>query len=212
MEEVKIRLIFDRLKTMYPNLVCELNYENNYQLLVAVILSAQCTDKRVNMVTKELFKVAPTPESMIQLGEDRLKEIIRSCGFYNAKARNIMLATKALIEKHNSEVPSTRKELVALNGVGEKTASVVLAVAFRVPAIAVDTHVFRLSSRIGFCNEKTPNDTMRRLQEIIPKELWIDYHYALVLHGRYLCKAQNPKCEMCKLKDLCKYAKERNYV
>ena len=212
MEEVKIRLIFDRLKTMYPNLVCELNYENNYQLLVAVILSAQCTDKRVNMVTKELFKVAPTPELMIQLGEARLKEIIRSCGFYNAKARNIMLATKALIEKHNSEVPSTRKELVALNGVGEKTASVVLAVAFRVPAIAVDTHVFRLSSRIGFCNEKTPNDTMKRLQEIIPKELWIDYHYALVLHGRYLCKAQNPKCAMCKLKDLCKYAKERNYV
>ena len=212
MEEEKIRQIFDRLKSMYPNLECELNFENDYQLLVAVILSAQCTDKRVNLVTKELFKIAPTPEKMVELGEERLKQIIRSCGFFNSKARNIISASKALIEKHNSVVPSSREQLVKLDGVGEKTASVVLATAFRVPAIAVDTHVFRLSSRIGFCNEKTPTETMHRLQKMIPQELWIDYHYALVLHGRYMCKAQKPQCKECKLKDLCAYAKERENV
>ncbi len=196
----------DMLSTLidyYPKNKCELNFTSVYELLVAVILSAQCTDKRVNVVTKELFAVANTPEKMIALGVDRLKEIIKPCGFFNNKAKSIMGASKSLIEKFNSQVPKSREELLSLSGVGEKTASVVLAVAFGVPAIAVDTHVFRLSKRLGLANKKSPTDTMRELERILPKEMWIDGHFALVLHGRYVCKAQKPACTECLINDRC---------
>lgn len=187
----------------YPKNKCELEFSSDYELLVAVILSAQCTDKRVNIVTKELFAVANTPEKMINLGIERLKEIIKPCGFFNNKAKSIINASASLIEKFNSIVPKTREELLSLSGVGEKTASVVLAVAFGVPAIAVDTHVFRLSKRLGLANKKTPIETMYALEKIIPKDMWIDGHFALVLHGRYVCKAQRPLCCDCLIKDRC---------
>ena len=204
----KIKLA-ERIIGKYQGRGCELNYSNNFELLVAVILSAQCTDKRVNVVTKDLFKIANSPESMLSLGESKLKEIIKPCGFYNNKAKNIIGASKSLVEKFAGCVPSTKDELLSLSGVGEKTASVVLAVAFNVPAIAVDTHVFRLSKRLGFASEKSEIETMHSLEKLLPKELWIDFHYALVLHGRYVCNARSPKCDVCEFCDACDYFKNK---
>ena len=192
-----------RLIDYYPKNKCELNFSTPYELLVAVILSAQCTDKRVNLVTKELFKQANTPEQMMLLGEDSLKEIIKPCGFFNNKAKSIIEASKTLIEKFESTVPKTREELMGLSGVGEKTASVVLAVAFGIPAIAVDTHVFRLSKRLGLARKKTPTETMYALEKLLPEDMWIDGHFALVLHGRYICKAIKPNCKECILQENC---------
>lgn len=187
----------------YNGCKCELNFASNYQLLVAVILSAQCTDKRVNMVTEQLFKVAPTPEKMIELGEENLKNIIKPCGFFNNKAENIIKATKSLLDNYGGVVPNNKEDLIKLGGVGEKTASVVMAVGFGIPAIAVDTHVFRLSKRLGLADERTPSLTMKKLEQILPKELWIDAHQSMVLHGRYVCKAQRPDCKNCKINYLC---------
>ncbi len=195
--------IVQKLIDNYPKDVCALNYSSAYELLVAVILSAQCTDKRVNIVTEKLFKVANTPEKMITLGEDNLKRYIHSCGFYNSKAKSIISATKDILEKFEGEVPSTRKDLITLSGVGEKVASVVLSVWFKEPAIAVDTHVFRLSKRLGLVNEKTPDKTMYALEKLLPKEMWRDGHYAIVLHGREVCKAQKPNCENCFISKMC---------
>ncbi|MBP3630192.1 MAG: endonuclease III [Clostridia bacterium] len=192
-----------RLIDYYPKSKCELDYSSNYELLVAVILSAQCTDKRVNIVTKELFEVANTPEKMLLLGEEKLKHIIKPCGFYNNKAKNIISASKDLVSSYHSVVPNTREELMKLSGVGEKTASVVLAVAFGVPAIAVDTHVFRLSKRLKLANKKTPTETMHALEKLLPKAMWSDGHFALVLHGRYVCKAIKPNCGECLINDKC---------
>lgn len=201
--------IIDRVIKLYPNRECELNYESHYQLLVAVILSAQCTDKRVNQVTKNLFALASKPKEMMDLGEENLKKIIYSCGFYNNKAKNIMLASKDLIERFDGVVPSSFDDLVSLAGVGEKTASVVLSEAFKVPAFAVDTHVFRLSKRLGLANEKTPHATMEKLKLRISIEKWSEGHFALVLHGRYVCFSRNPNCKDCPLKDICKYYKSK---
>lgn len=202
--------IIDRVIELYEGRGCELNFESEYQLLVAVILSAQCTDKRVNEVTRELFKVAPTPELMLQLGEKKLKSYIYSCGFYNNKAKNILSATNELIDKYNSVVPDRFEDLVSLAGVGEKTASVVLATAFNKPAFAVDTHVFRLSKRLGLANEKNEHDTMVKLKSRISMDRWSNGHFALVLHGRYCCYARKPNCKMCPLVDICKYFKKEN--
>ncbi len=201
-KEEKISLV-KRLIDFYPKNKCELNYFSNYELLVAVILSAQCTDKRVNIVTSELFKQANTPEQMISLGEENLKSIIKPCGFFNNKAKSIMEASKSLVQNFNSVVPGTREELMMLSGVGEKTASVVLSVAFGVPAIAVDTHVFRLSKRLKLANKKTPTETMHALEKFLPKDMWSDGHFALVLHGRYVCKAIKPNCDECIIKEMC---------
>lgn len=201
--------IIDRVIKLYPDRKCELNYNSPYQLLVAVILSAQCTDKRVNAVTAELFKVASTPEQMLELGEEKLKKYIYSCGFYNNKSKNILACSKELIETFGGQVPREFKLLCNLAGVGEKTASVVLATAFNVPAFAVDTHVFRLSKRLNLANEKTPHDTMLKLKKRISRSRWSDGHFALVLHGRYMCFARNPNCEDCSLKDVCKYYKTK---
>ncbi len=205
--------IINAVNVLYENPKCELMFSSNYELLVAVILSAQCTDKRVNQVTSELFKEYNTPEKMITLSQDELENKIRSCGFFHNKAKHILEASRDLIEKFNGEIPSDKEKLKALAGVGEKTANVVLATAFGEPAIAVDTHVFRVSNRLGLANSKDVFKTQKQLEKVLPKELWIKFHYALVLHGRYVCKSQNPNCKECKLNKLCKfYQKGDKYV
>ena len=201
--------IIDRVIELYPNRECELEFSSPYQLLVAVILSAQCTDKRVNKVTAEIFKVAGNPQDMITLGEEKLKRYIYSCGFYNNKAKNIMVMTNDLIDKYNGIVPNDFEQLVSLAGVGEKTASVVLATAFNLPAFAVDTHVFRLSKRLGLADETNAHNTMVTLKKRISEDRWIKGHFALVLHGRYCCYARKPNCAECSLSNFCKYFKNK---
>jgi len=205
--------IINAVDELYVNPKCELMFSSNYELLVAVILSAQCTDKRVNQVTSKLFKEYNTPEKMITLSQDELENKIRSCGFFHNKAKHILDASRDLVEKFNGEIPSDKEKLKSLAGVGEKTANVVLATAFGEPAIAVDTHVFRVSNRLGLANSKDVFKTQKQLEKVLPKDLWINFHYALVLHGRYVCKSQNPNCKECKLNKLCKFNKKgENYV
>ena len=201
----KIDKILDFLNTQFPDAKCELEYNSPYQLLVAVILSAQCTDKRVNMVTKELFKLAPTPQKMLELGENKLKQIIHSCGFYNNKAKSIMSATQCIIDKFSGQVPNNMSDLCSLDGVGRKTANVVLAEAFSKPAIAVDTHVLRVSKRLGLTNtHSTPEKCEQDLLKLVPKSNQAKFHIQMVWFGRYFCKALKPECENCKLKSICK--------
>ena len=197
--------IIDKVDMLYENPKCELNFNSNYELLVAVILSAQCTDKRVNQVTRELFKEFNTPEKMITLPQVELEKKIRSCGFFHNKAKHILECSKELVQKYNGEVPSDKSQLTSLAGVGEKTANVVLAVAFNIPAIAVDTHVFRVSNRLGIAKAKDVKRTQKDLEKNIPRDKWIKFHYALVLHGRYVCKSQRPNCVACELNSLCKF-------
>ena len=197
--------IINEINSIYHDAECELKFSSNYELLVAVILSAQCTDKRVNIVTSELFKEYNTPEKMITLSQAELEQKIHACGFFHNKAKHILECSHMLIEKYNGEVPSNKNELKALAGVGEKTANVVLATGFKIPAIAVDTHVFRVSNRLGIAKASTVQKTQKQLEKKIPKELWASSHYALVLHGRYVCKSQRPNCKDCKLADKCKY-------
>ena len=201
----KIDQILDFLNTQFPQAKCELNYITPYQLLVAVILSAQCTDKRVNMVTAELFKIAPTPQKMLELGEDKLKQIIHSCGFYNNKAHAIISASRCIIEKFDGKVPNNLIDLCLLDGVGRKTANVVLAEAFNKPAIAVDTHVLRLSKRLGLTNvNSSPEKCEQDLLKLVPSSMQAKFHIQMVWFGRYFCKALRPECENCKLKTICK--------
>lgn len=200
--------IIKSIDELYVDPKCELNFSSNYELLVAVILSAQCTDKRVNQVTSELFKEFNTPQKMITLSQEELETKIRSCGFFHNKAKHILDMSKDLIENFDGNVPSEKHKLVSLAGVGEKTANVVLAVGFNIPAIAVDTHVFRVSNRLGLASSKDVIKTQKQLECVLPKDLWIKFHYALVLHGRYVCKSQNPKCNDCKLKLYCKFYKK----
>ena len=201
--------IINKVDEIYQNPKCELVFSSNYELLVAVILSAQCTDKRVNQVTEVLFKDYNTPEKMIKLSQDELEEKIHSCGFFHNKAKHILDCSKDLIQKFGGEIPSDKKMLMSLAGVGEKTANVVLATAFGIPAIAVDTHVFRVSNRLGLANSTDILKTQKQLEKVLPKEKWIKFHYALVLHGRYVCKSQRPNCENCQLSQICKYNKKR---
>lgn len=201
--------IIDKVDKLYESPKCELVFNSNYELLVAVILSAQCTDKRVNKVTSELFKNYNTPFKMIKLSQEELEQKIRPCGFFHNKAKHILECSKDIINKYNGEIPKTKKELKELSGVGEKTANVVLATAYNIPAIAVDTHVFRVSNRLGLANAKDVLKTQKDLEKNIPKDKWIKFHYALVLHGRYVCKSQKPNCENCKLKDSCKFYKKK---
>ena len=203
------KFFFDTLSEYFPDAECELKFNSDFELLVDVILSAQCTDKRVNQVTSELFKEFNTPEKMITLSQEQLENKIRSCGFFHNKAKHILDASKDLVERFNGEIPSDKKSLKSLAGVGEKTANVVLATAFNVPAIAVDTHVFRVSNRLGIANSKDVLKTQKQLEKNLPKDKWIKFHYALVLHGRYVCKSQKPNCEGCGLKEYCKFYKKR---
>ncbi len=199
-----ILAIIDRVDKLYPNPKCELVFHSNYELLVAVILSAQCTDKRVNKVTNELFKEYNTANKMITLSQEELENKIRPCGFFHNKAKHILAASKEIVEKYGGEIPKTKQELKQLAGVGEKTANVVVATAYNEPAIAVDTHVFRVSNRLGLANGKVVSKVQKDLEKNLPKDKWIKFHYALVLHGRYVCKSQKPNCLACELKDLCK--------
>ncbi|MFQ6752170.1 MAG: endonuclease III [Clostridia bacterium] len=206
----KINQVISYLNNLYPDPKCALDFSSSYELLVAVILSAQCTDKRVNIVTKELFKVANTPESMLNLGEDRLKEYIRSCGFYNSKSKAIISASQDIILHHNGQVPSDLTSLTALRGVGRKTANVVISVAFGGQTIAVDTHVHRISKRLGLTTKSsTPNKCELDLMKLVPHDLGSKFHHQMIWFGRNICNARQPKCEQCELKKICKYYKEK---
>ena len=197
---LKIMEIFEKEN---PNPQCELNYLNAYTLLVAVILSAQSTDKGVNRATEELLEIADTPQKMLKLGEEGLKKYIITIGLYNNKAKNIMLMSKELIDKYNGEVPSNREELENLAGVGRKTANVVLNVWFNQPALAVDTHVMRISKRLGFSKGKTPLAIENDLVKILPEKYIIKANHWMVLFGRYVCKAQKPQCSNCPIFEYC---------
>lgn len=201
----EIDKIFEILSESNPAPQTELNYTNNYTLLVAVALSAQSTDKGVNRATADLFKVCDSPEQMLALGEAGLKEHIKTIGLYNNKAKNIMKLSKILVEKHGGEVPYSREALEALPGVGRKTANVVLSVAFGEPTLAVDTHVFRVSNRVGLARGTTPAAVEIGLLKVIPEKWLYHAHHWLILHGRYICKAIKPSCQKCKINKYCKY-------
>ncbi len=205
LKKAEILNVIEVLKDTYPDAKCELDHQSPFQLLIATILSAQCTDVRVNKVTAKLFQKANSPEEMLDLGLERLREDIKECGLFNNKSKNIMECCQELIGKYNGEVPSNLDDLTDLAGVGRKTANVVLSNSFGVPAIAVDTHVFRVSNRIGIVNAKNVDDTEKQLMKKIPKELWIHSHHLLIFHGRRICTARNPKCEICPVNDYCKY-------
>jgi len=197
--------ILDILAELYPEASCALDHGNAFELLIATILSAQCTDIRVNMITKRLFEAAATPQGMFDLGETRVKELIHGCGLHNNKAANIIATCRQLVEQHNGNVPGTREGLEALPGVGRKTANVVLSNAFNVPAIAVDTHVFRVANRLGLSQAVNPLKTEAQLMDSIPQERWSNSHHLLIFHGRNLCKARNPQCDRCSLAPGCKF-------
>ncbi len=207
---IEIVKLIALLNERFPEAKCELNYSNPYELLIAVILSAQCTDKRVNAVTPKLFEFCNDPEKMSKLSVDELIPYIRSCGFYNNKAKSIIECSKALVENYQGVVPSDRDKLQSLVGVGRKTANVVYSEAFGGNAIAVDTHVFRVSNRLGLVNATTPEQTENQLNEVIPEEYWSKMHHLLIFLGRYVCKAIKPACGECNLKDLCKFYKNNN--
>ncbi len=201
--------IFRRLREANPHPTTELEFDNPFELLVAVTLSAQATDVSVNKATAKLFPVANTPEAIYALGEEGLKEYIKTIGLYNSKAKNVIAACKMLIELHNSVVPDDRDALEALPGVGRKTANVVLNTAFGHPTMAVDTHIFRVSNRTGIAKGKNVVEVEKKLLRFIPKEFMVDAHHWLILHGRYICVARKPRCSACLISDLCDY-KEKN--
>jgi len=205
LNQFKRRQIFERLAEAIPNPTTELKYSTPFELLVAVVLSAQATDKSVNKATVQLFKVANTPQSMLALGEEGLKRYIRHIGLYNTKARNIIALCRQLIDRHGGEVPSTRRALEALPGVGRKTANVVLNTAFGKSTIAVDTHIFRVCNRTGLAPGKNVRQVEDKLNRVTPVEYKKDAHHLLILHGRYVCTARRPKCDQCVIRDLCEY-------
>lgn len=196
------------LERLYPDAKPALKYTTPYELLVAVVLSAQCTDERVNKVTEVLFKDYSTPEKMLTLTQAELERYIFSCGFYRMKAEHILSASKDIMEKFGGEVPDTIEDLMSLAGVGKKTANVVYSVAFGGAAIAVDTHVFRVSNRLGLAKGKTPLEVESGLQKAIPKELWSKAHHWLIYHGRQICHSQRPDCKNCTLSNLCDFYKK----
>ena len=200
--------ILSRLRAENPNPTTELRYSSDFELLIAVILSAQATDVSVNKATDKLYPVANTPKAIYALGEDGLKEYIKTIGLYNSKAKNVIKTCKILMDDYDSEVPTTRKALEALPGVGRKTANVVLNTAFGQPTMAVDTHIFRLSNRIKFAPGKTVRQVEDKLIKVIPDEFIKDAHHWLILHGRYICTARNPKCAACVIYDLCEFKKK----
>ena len=189
----------------YPDAKAELNYSTPFELLIATILSAQCTDVRVNIVTKDLFQELKTPSDYLDMGEEALGKRIKTCGLYKNKSKNIILACKRLIETYDGEVPGSIEAMTTLPGVGKKTANVVASNAFGIPAIAVDTHVFRVSNRIGIVNEKTVEKTEAALMAVIPKDQWTKMHHVLIFHGRRCCKARKPDCESCTIQHVCLY-------
>lgn len=196
--------IFRRFSVQRPEPRGELEHVNAFTLVVAVALSAQATDVGVNKATRALFKVADTPQKMLDLGEERLRDYIKTIGLYRNKAKNVIALSRKLIEDFGGEVPRTREELVTLPGVGRKTANVVMSMAFGIPTIAVDTHIFRIANRIRLAPGKTPDEVEEKLLQVIPPEYLYHAHHWLILHGRYVCKARRPECERCVIADLCK--------
>lgn len=201
--------IMKKLDSLFEDAVCELHYSTHFELLVAVILSAQCTDKRVNMVTDELFKTHNKPQDFVDISLEELEQKIHSCGFYRNKAKSIKNASKDIVERFNGKVPSNFEELLSLSGVGRKTANVIISEAFKGAALAVDTHVLRVSNRLGLANTKDPNKCEVVLKQTFPKKHWSKLHYQMVLFGRYHCKAIKPNCEGCKFEDICRYKSQK---
>ena len=205
MKKADIQTFFERLEAERPDPRGELDYINEYTLLVAVVLSAQATDVGVNKATGPLFAKVTTPAAMVKLGEAGLKHYIRTIGLYNAKAKNVIALSRMLLAEHAGQVPRSREALQKLPGVGRKTANVVLNIAFGMPTIAVDTHLFRLGNRTGLAPGKTPLDVERKLEKAVPERFKLHAHHWLILHGRYICKARKPDCPACVVEDLCRY-------
>ena len=210
MKKLDVLSVVEILETKYKGENTALNYTNNFELLVAVILSAQCTDERVNKVTPALFSKYNTAEKMSKISFDELVSYIKPCGYYNSKAKHIISASKKIVENFGGEVPSKFDDLITLDGVGRKTADVMIAVAFSGDAIPVDTHVFRVSNRIGLAKAKNVYQTEMQLQKAIDKDKWSDMHHYILWHGRRVCKARKPDCENCEIKNLCNYYKKNN--
>ena len=211
MNQAKRIEILTRLREQNPHPTTELEYNSLFELLIAVILSAQATDKGVNKATAKLFPVANTPQDILDLGLEGLKEYIKTIGLYNSKAENIIKTCRDLVEKHNGEVPESREALEALAGVGRKTANVVLNTAFGHPTIAVDTHIFRVCNRTNFAPGKDVVKVEEKLLKVVPKEFKVDVHHWLILHGRYTCIARKPRCGACLIEDLCEYKEKTDY-
>ena len=205
MKAAKVRAIYERLRDANPEPRTELEYRTPFELLVAVILSAQATDKSVNRVTPGLFRVAPTPQKVVALGIEGLSEHIKTIGLYNSKAKNIIAASRILVEQHGGKVPRDREALEALPGVGRKTANVVMNSAFGEPTIAVDTHIFRVANRTRLAPGDSVREVEDKLMRVTPEEFRRDAHHWLILHGRYVCKARRPDCPRCLIADLCEY-------
>lgn len=205
----KSEIVYNKLDSMFHGRTCELNFSNTFELLIAVILSAQCTDKRVNIVTGQLFKKYKTAEDFANLDNKTLEKEIYSCGFYRNKANNIILCCKDLIKRFSGVVPSSFDDLVSLAGVGRKTANVVLAFGFNTPAFPVDTHVFRVSNRLGLSESNTPEKCEEQMTKLVDRDKWSSLHHFFVLYGRYYCKAINPNCNECEFKEFCKYYESR---
>ena len=205
MDATKIHRLFTRLRAIRPRPTTELRYASPFELLIAVILSAQSTDKKVNQATERLFRVADTPRALLELGEGRLKDHVKTIGLYNTKATNIINTCAFLLERHGGEVPRDREALEALPGVGRKTANVILNTAFGEPTIAVDTHIFRVANRTGLAPGRTVREVEDGLLAATPEEFKRDAHHWLILHGRYVCTARNPRCPDCPIHDLCEY-------
>jgi endonuclease III len=210
MNPAKRREIFLRLQAASPHPTTELEYSTPFELLVAVMLSAQATDVSVNAATRHLYPVANTPEKILALGEEKLREYIQRIGLYKTKAKHVMQTCRLLVERHGGTVPQTREELESLPGVGRKTANVILNTAFGQPTIAVDTHIFRVSNRIGIAPGKDVVEVEKKLLKFVPDEFKHDAHHWLILHGRYVCQARKPKCSACIIRDLCEYKAKEN--
>jgi endonuclease-3 len=202
---------FKRLQTLNPHPTTELEYNSTFELLIAVILSAQATDVSVNLATRRLYKVANTPRAILELGEAGLKAYIKTIGLFNSKAKNVIATCQRLLDKHGGEVPAERQALEALPGVGRKTANVILNTAFGQPTMAVDTHIFRVANRTGLALGKTPLIIERKLLKSIPPEYLLDAHHWLILHGRYVCKARTPNCAECIVRDLCRTGRAQGF-
>ena len=211
MNKLKRIEIFERLKADNPHPTTELEYSSPFELLAAVLLSAQATDVGVNKATRKLFPIANTPQAIIDLGIEGLKEKIKTIGLFNTKAENLMKTCHMLVDLHNSVVPDNREDLEALPGVGRKTANVILNTAFGQPTMAVDTHIFRVSNRTGIAPGKNVLEVEERLLRLVPKEYLIDAHHWLILHGRYVCVARKPRCGACNIEDLCEFKKKTDY-
>ena len=213
MDKLHVDRVLQALSELYPEARAELHFSNPYETLVATILSAQCTDKRVNMVTARLFPMFPDAFAMAKLEPEELEPHIKECGLYRNKAKNIVAASRALVEKYGGQVPSTRRELMELPGVGQKTAGVVLLAAFGDDQIPVDTHVFRVSRRIGLADANTPEKVEQQLREVLPKDIWSHAHHLIIWHGRRVCHARKPECGICPLRgEMCAYIENDNYL